>query len=61
MLTAKGESEDIVKGLSVGADDYINKPFSPPELIKLSALLSNCHICPLSFTLRKNTSGNPRT
>ena len=28
MLTAKGESEDMVKGLSVGADDYINKPFS---------------------------------
>lgn len=33
MLTAKGESEDMVKGLSVGADDYVNKPFSPPELI----------------------------
>ena len=27
MLTAKGESEDLVKGLSVGADDYVNKPF----------------------------------
>ncbi|OUR65834.1 phosphate regulon transcriptional regulatory protein PhoB [Methylophaga sp. 42_25_T18] len=33
MLTAKGESEDMVKGLSVGADDYVNKPFSPVELI----------------------------
>ena len=33
MLTAKGESEDMVKGLSVGADDYVNKPFSPPELM----------------------------
>ncbi|BDZ74028.1 hypothetical protein GCM10025856_17470 [Methylophaga marina] len=29
MLTAKGESEDMVKGLAVGADDYVNKPFSP--------------------------------
>jgi two-component system phosphate regulon response regulator PhoB len=33
MLTAKGESEDMVKGLSVGADDYVKKPFSPVELI----------------------------
>lgn len=40
MLTAKGESEDLVKGLSVGADDYINKPFSPPELIaRIKAVL----------------------
>lgn len=40
MLTAKGESEDMVKGLSVGADDYVNKPFSPPELIaRIKALL----------------------
>ena len=43
MLTAKGESEDMVKGLSVGADDYINKPFSPPELIaRIKALLRRC-------------------
>lgn len=40
MLTAKGESEDMVKGLSVGADDYVNKPFSPPELIaRIKAVL----------------------
>ena len=32
MLTAKGESEDMVKGLSVGADDYINKPVSYTHL-----------------------------
>lgn len=43
MLTAKGESEDMVKGLSVGADDYINKPFSPPELIaRIKAVLRRC-------------------
>ncbi len=43
MLTAKGESEDLVKGLSVGADDYINKPFSPSELIaRIRALLRRC-------------------
>lgn len=32
MLTAKGEEEDIVHGLELGADDYIPKPFSPREL-----------------------------
>ncbi len=33
MLTAKGEEEDKIKGLSSGADDYVTKPFSLPELI----------------------------
>jgi len=33
MLTARGEEEDRVKGLEVGADDYVTKPFSPRELI----------------------------
>ena len=33
MLTAKGEEEDRVKGLELGADDYISKPFSPRELV----------------------------
>ena len=33
MVTAKGEETDIVLGLSLGADDYATKPFSPRELI----------------------------
>jgi two-component system KDP operon response regulator KdpE len=32
MLTVKGEEEDRVRGLELGADDYVTKPFSPREL-----------------------------
>lgn len=32
-ITSKGEEEDIVKGLELGADDYITKPFSPKILL----------------------------
>ncbi|PLX80392.1 MAG: DNA-binding response regulator [Desulfuromonas sp.] len=33
MLTAKGEEEDVVRGLELGADDYITKPFSNKVLL----------------------------
>ncbi|MGN0597790.1 MAG: response regulator transcription factor [Ruminiclostridium sp.] len=33
MLSAKAEESDKILGLSVGADDYVTKPFSPPELM----------------------------
>jgi DNA-binding response OmpR family regulator len=40
MLTARGEEEDRIVGLSVGADDYVVKPFSPRELAaRVSAVL----------------------
>ena len=33
MISAKGEERDIVRGLEIGADDYISKPFSPKVVI----------------------------
>jgi two-component system phosphate regulon response regulator PhoB len=40
MITARGEEQDKIRGLNTGADDYITKPFSMPELMaRLRALL----------------------
>lgn len=40
MLTARGEEEERVKGLELGADDYVVKPFSPKEVVaRVKALL----------------------
>ncbi len=40
MLTAKGEESDKIRGLDVGADDFVTKPFSPRELLaRIKAVL----------------------
>lgn len=40
MMTAKGEEQDVVRGLEMGADDYVTKPFSPKVLMaRIQAVL----------------------
>jgi DNA-binding response OmpR family regulator len=40
MLTAKGETNDRIRGLDIGADDYIPKPFAPREVVsRVNAVL----------------------
>lgn len=52
MLTAKSAEEDRIKGLGIGADDYVVKPFSPRELVaRVAALLRRTkrHSARMSF------------
>jgi two-component system, OmpR family, phosphate regulon response regulator PhoB len=44
MLTARTDEHDRVRGLEVGADDYVTKPFSPRELVaRINAVLRRVH------------------
>ena len=63
MLTAKGTDEDIIEGLSLGADDYVAKPFSITQLVlRVEAVLrrtrpseDNTIIIELDDTLKLDT------
>lgn len=53
MLTARGEESERVRGLSVGADDYVVKPFSTPELLaRVKATLRRANPSVLSHILK---------
>jgi DNA-binding response OmpR family regulator len=45
LLTAKSETDDRVQGLESGADDYVTKPFQPPELVaRINAVLRRSRV-----------------
>ncbi|SDG85734.1 phosphate regulon transcriptional regulator PhoB [Pelagibacterium luteolum] len=53
MLTARGEEEERVRGLATGADDYVVKPFSLPELMaRIHALLRRSNPQLIAATLK---------
>lgn len=53
MLTAKGELNDRIAGLELGADDYVTKPFSPKELVlRVKALLKRSKKVTVDSSLR---------
>lgn len=65
MLTARGEESDRIRGLELGADDYVVKPFSPKEVVaRVAALLrrverpaapsSTLHHGPISIDLERH-------
>ena len=61
MLTVKSEDTDIVKGLELGADDYITKPFSHIELLaRVQAVLRRVQMLPLESGEQPFTSGDLR-
>ena len=71
MLTAKNEEENMIQGLSSGADDYLTKPFSPrelvarikavlrrkaPELIEEPIEINGLHLDPTNHRVRSNNN-----
>jgi len=68
LLTARGDTDDRIKGLEMGADDYLPKPFEPQELLaRINAILrrvprskvtteppQTLHMAGLRYDVRKN-------
>lgn len=53
MLTAKAQTEDRIKGLELGADEYMTKPFSPKELIlRVKNLLNRSAPLPAAYEIK---------
>lgn len=53
LLTARGEPQDRIHGLSLGADDYLPKPFEPEELVlRIHAILKRQSVKPRSHKVR---------
>ncbi len=63
MLTARSETQDVVKGFEAGADDYLRKPFEIPELLsRVRALLKRTeHENPASSYRAANVEIDPRS
>jgi DNA-binding response OmpR family regulator len=53
LLTVRGEEDDIIRGLDLGADDYIVKPFSPRQLVaRAKAIMRRAGQLPVSALIR---------
>ena len=61
MVTAKGEEQDRVRGLDVGADDYIVKPYSATEVLaRVRAVLRRAQVTDSTYDQSQFTHGNLR-
>jgi DNA-binding response OmpR family regulator len=61
MLTARGEEDDRITGLQLGADDYIAKPFSPRELVlRVASVLRRTHAEPVTPAREELVDGDLR-
>jgi two-component system response regulator CpxR len=56
MLTAKGDNNDKVRGLDLGADDYLAKPFHHQELLaRINAILRRIQLVNQQITQQENS------
>src|SRR5215211_7407586 len=59
MLTARDEEEDVLRGLQLGADDYVTKPFSAKQLTaRMKTVLRRCQTDPYRDPVREVRAGD---